>query len=44
VVCLGTDQIQHVEQPPVLIMKGQCQGRRAADTYYRYCWTGADLQ
>jgi len=36
-VHLGTDQIQHVEQPPILIMTSHCQRRHAANTNYWYC-------
>jgi len=43
-VHLVTDQIQHVQQPSTMIMKGHHKRRHITDTNYRYCWTSADLQ
>jgi len=43
-VHLGTDEIQRVGQPSMLISTSQCQRRHAANTNYWYCWTSADLQ
>jgi len=43
-VHLSTNQIQHVEQPPMLIMMDQHYRRHATNTNYWYCWTSSDLQ
>jgi len=41
---LGTDQIQHIEQPPTLITTGEHQRIHITDTNDRYCWTSTGLQ
>jgi len=43
-VHLGTDQIQHIEQPSTLIRTAAVKRTYAADTDYWYCWPGANLQ